>query len=224
MLALIKPKFQPTFNSIAKNDCRIIKLQFKEKFIKRCGSFDCSFSCSQAVFKWSDDGTAVASHRPEHQRLFPMHFQSWWGKGRGSCNFGTAATAVCDALLSWREEQLQLHPGNSWLQFDLQFKGGVEKGRSSCSCSSSGLLLQLHLACSCNKKLLLCSEADVTILSALALQHLFKNSSPEKVLWFACKQRIRHGREPKGSCQKRFSRFFPLRKRNVTENHFAKKP
>ena len=122
MLALIKPKFQPTFNSIAKNDCRIIKLQFKEKFIKRCGSFDCSFSCNRAVFKWSDDGTAVASHRPEHQRLFPMHFQSWWGKGRGSCNFGTAATAVCNSCSSLGQPQLQ---------FEMHFWAA---GESSCNC------------------------------------------------------------------------------------------
>ena len=57
-----KPKFQPTLNSIAKNDYHIIRLQFNScpctshrvsscSLGKRCDSFDCSYSCSQAVFK-----------------------------------------------------------------------------------------------------------------------------------------------------------------------------
>ena len=119
-LTLIKPKFQPTLNSIAKNDYHIIRLQFNScpytsrrvsscSLGKRCDSFDCSYSCSQAALKTYEatDGTAVASYPPEHQRLFLMHFQSWWGKGRGSCNFGTAATAVCNSCSSLGQPQLQ---------------------------------------------------------------------------------------------------------------------
>ena len=134
-LALIKPRFQPTLNSIAKNDCRIIRLHFNScpytsrrvssfSLIKRCGRLMTAVSLAVRQFSKTyeaTNGTAVASHCPEHQRLFLMHFQSWWGKGRGGCNF--AATAVCSSCSSLGQLQLQfVTAGCSSLgQLQLQF-------------------------------------------------------------------------------------------------------
>ena len=126
-------------------------------------------------FRWTFNRgggkTGVGATFGQLQLQFEMHF---WAGGESSCNciLGTAGCSlICNSRLVWRKAGAAA--------------AALPRDRC-CSCtwdaaarrSSSSVLKQM-----------LQSSHDI------ALQHLFKNSSPGKVLWLACKQRSRHGRE-----------------------------